>query len=50
MSYPPAEDLFGSTTMALMADVLALLVAVANVVAARIEDGETGQRDGQRRR
>jgi DUF1707 SHOCT-like domain len=39
-----SKDLFSSTTVALMAYILALLVAVANGVAARIEDDETDQR------
>jgi DUF1707 SHOCT-like domain len=39
-----SKNLFSSTTVALMAYILALLVAVANGVAARIEDDETDQR------
>ena len=39
-----SKNLFSSTTVALMAYILALLVAVANGVAARIEDDETDWR------
>ena len=45
-----SKDLFSSTPLALMAYVLALLIAVANGVAARLDDDETGKRGGQRRR
>jgi hypothetical protein len=45
-----SKDLFSSTTLALMAYVLALLIAVANGIAARIDDDETGRSSRQRRR
>lgn len=44
------RDLFSSTTVALMAYILALLVAVANGLAARIEDDNSGKPGDQRRR
>jgi len=45
-----SKDLFTSTPLALMAYILALLIAVANGVAARFDDDETGKRGRQRRR
>src|SRR4029077_8969816 len=45
-----SKDLFSSTPLALMAYILALLIAVANGVAARLDDDETGERGGPRRR
>lgn len=45
-----SKNLFSSTTVALMAYILALLVAVANGIAARIEDDETSGPGDQRRR
>ena len=44
-----SKDLFSSTPLALMAYILALLIAAANGVAARLEDDETGKRGDQRR-
>jgi hypothetical protein len=44
------RNLFSSTTVALMAYILALLVAVANGLAARIEDDNSGKPGDQRRR
>jgi hypothetical protein len=44
------KDLFSSTTVALMAYILALLIAVANGLAARIEDDNSGKPGDQRRR
>jgi hypothetical protein len=44
------KNLFSSTTVALMAYILALLVAVANGLAARIEDDNSGKPGDQRRR
>ena len=45
-----SKDLFTSAPLALMAYILALLIAVANGVAARFDDDETGKRGRQRRR
>ena len=45
-----SKNLFSSTTVALMAYILALLVAVANGLAARIEDDNSGKPGDQRRR
>ena len=44
------RDLFSSTTVALMAYILALLVVMANGLAARIEDDNSGKPGDQRRR
>jgi hypothetical protein len=44
-----SKNLFSSTTVALMAYILALLVAVANGLAARIEDDEASGPGDQRR-
>ena len=44
------RNLFSSTTVALMAYILALLVAVANGLAARIEDDNSGKPGDQPRR
>ena len=44
-----SKDLFSSTPLALMAYILALLIAAANGVAARLEDDETVKRGDQRR-
>jgi hypothetical protein len=44
------RNLFSSTTVALMAYILALLVAAANGLAARIEDDNSGKPGDQRRR
>jgi hypothetical protein len=45
-----SKNLFSSTTVALMAYILAMLIAVANRVAARIEDDETSGPGDHRRR
>ena len=45
-----SKDLFSGTTLALMAYILALRIALTNVVCARLEDDDPGKHGGQRRR
>lgn len=45
-----SKDLFSGTTLALMAYILALRIALINVVCARLEDDDPGKPGGQRRR
>jgi hypothetical protein len=43
-----SKDLFSGTTLALMAYILALRIALTNVVCARLEDDDPGKHGGQR--
>lgn len=45
-----SKDLFSGTTLALMAYILALRIALTNLVCARLDDDDLGEPSGQRRR
>ena len=45
-----SRDLFSGTTLALMAYILGLRIALTNLVCARLDDDDAGGPGGQRRR
>jgi hypothetical protein len=45
-----SKDLFSGTTLAMMAYILGLRIALTNVVCARLDDDDPGGPGGQRRR
>jgi Domain of unknown function (DUF1707) len=45
-----SKDLFSGTTLALMAYVLTLRIALTNAICARLDDDDPGETGGQRRR
>jgi hypothetical protein len=44
------NDLFSGTTLALIAYILGLRIALINVICARLDDNDPGRPGGQRRR